>query len=966
MHDSATPPAAPESKTDLLTADECDDLIALLGQLANIELEITRWQLLRDIAPELRNNIILGKDVHSDLEAIVAATNRQRADGSWPIITVIENAVARDQGSGEAAGLRLLLNTAKTHIDATAEAAQTAAAAPSRPAHNLPAPTSALIGRAVEQQAIERLLQDKRLVTITGMGGIGKTRLALAIAWDLLPRCPGGAWLVQLADPAELVEVDQAVLAALELREERGRPPRETIRAALRPRPALLVLDNCEHQLHACAELAGFLRRECPDLRILATSLQRLNLIGEQRYPLEPLAAAGAIDLFVERARQALPDFVLSAEQKPLAESICQVLEGIPLAVELAAARVEELSLEEILNALQERMPLLEDGPADAPGRHRTMRASLDWSWQLLGAAEQQLLRRLSVFAGGWTQEAAAAICSDGAATAQEVRDRLGLLIRKSLVFRSKQEDEGSSGRYRMLETVRAYAAERLAEAGEEAELTARHLAHYLALAEAAHNAPRGEQAGWRARLDAEHANLGAALDRGSKSSPELAARLALALNDFWGKRWQLTEAKRWMEGVLEKGDAVSPAFRVRLLVNLGQLARLLGDTNAAAGHYTAALALAQATSDRQREADALRGLGHVARLRGEYEQAAQRFTQALALSRGESDHQGEANAQRGLGEVARQSGEHEQAAQHFTQALALFKQEGDPQGEANTLLDLGELARLHGERQQAGEYYEAARKLYQDAGNRLSEGHARWGLGEIARLHGAHEEAREHYEAALVLYREVGHRLGEANAQLDLGEVARERGEPERAEEHYEAALELYRKAGYRQGEANARWGLGEVARHRGDYQMAAERFTEALALSRGERYRRGEANAEWGLGHVARLRGEYTAAQDHFRMALERYRDLDASASLAECLLGWALLEAGGERWPRAVQLFATAEVTRAAIGAVFDPLDRAESERRLLAARGALGAQAYDDAWREGAVTSLERVVTDMLGH
>jgi predicted ATPase/transcriptional regulator with XRE-family HTH domain len=400
-----------------------------------------------------------------------------------------------------AAASRAARREAPPAPDMVASATSTPVTSPPLPAlpaprHNLPSAPSSIVGRAREQAEVQALQAEARLVTLTGAGGAGKTRLALAAAEAVLAGYPDGVWLLELASLADPTLLPQAVAQVLGVREEPARPLLETLAHHLRDRRLLLVLDNCEHLLEACAQLASALLRGCPHLRLLATSREALDVAGEQRYrvpslpvpslthlpPPEQLAEWPAVALFLARARQRQADFALTAQNARAVAQVCVRLDGMPLAIELAAARVSSLAVEGIAARLDDRFRLLTGGARDALPRQRTLRAALDWSYDMLGESERLLLDRLAVFAGSWTLAAAEVVCMGEGVEAWEVLDLLSGLVSKSLV--QAEERAGGELRYALLETVRQYGRERLAAAGAAEALQDRHLAYYLTLAE--------------------------------------------------------------------------------------------------------------------------------------------------------------------------------------------------------------------------------------------------------------------------------------------------------------------------------------------------------------------------------------------------------------------------------------------------------------------------------------------------
>ncbi|HZG68439.1 MAG TPA: BTAD domain-containing putative transcriptional regulator, partial [Herpetosiphonaceae bacterium] len=464
-----------------------------------------------------------------------------------------------------------------------AEPSTPAEAFPPHPPHNLPAQTTPLVGREADLARLSDLLLQPahRLITLTGPGGIGKTRLALQAA-DVLDDFDDGVCFVALAPVVDPALVIPAVAQALGVQESSGQPLLASVKVHLRARQLLLVLDNFE-QVSAAAPVIAELLGAAPQLTVLVTSRAVLRLYGEHEFPVPPLILPdmqhlpelpdlpqyGAVRLFVERAQAVCPDFAITDETAPAVAAICHRLDGLPLAIELAAARIRLLPPQTMLQRLESPLKLLTGGPADHSARHQTLRATIDWSYHLLSAGEQQLLARLAVFVGGWTLEAAETICGAGGTLPVDPLDGLEALVAKSLVHRQQAGTGGTAGtpRFRMLEMIREYAYEHLVASGEVATLQRRHAEHYLALAEAAERARQqgSQQAIWLERLEAEHDNLRAVLHWAlDQREAVLALRLGTALETFWDSHGHLTEGRQWLEAALEAGahhPTVAPAL---------------------------------------------------------------------------------------------------------------------------------------------------------------------------------------------------------------------------------------------------------------------------------------------------------------------------------------------------------------------------------------------------------------------
>jgi predicted ATPase/class 3 adenylate cyclase len=606
--------------------------------------------------------------------------------------------------------------------------------APLAPATNLPVQPTSFIGREREQAEVRLLLGAAPLVTLTGTGGAGKTRLALEVAAGLVADHADGVWLVEFAALADPTLVPQAVAQALGLREEPGRHLLATLAAHLQPKALLLVLDNCEHLIEACAELATALLRACPHLRLLATSREALEVPGEILYRVPSLAAPDpdhlpasdqlpryeAVRLFLARARARRPAFALTAPNSRAVAAVCARLDGIPLAIELAAARVGVLPVEGIAARLDDRFQLLTGGPRTALPRQQTLRATLDWSYDLLSEREQRLLERLAVFAGGWTLAAAEAVCAgvglESSLQVPEVLDLLGGLVNKSLVQAAEADGEV---RYGLLETVRQYGQERLAATGETVGVRDRHLGYYLALAEEAEPMLRGpEQGHWLALLETEHDNLRAALGRArERGAGEQGLRLAGALWRFWDYRGYFGEGRNWLEAALAEGGPAPTAARAKALNGAGNFAFYQDDYDRAVALYEESLALLRPLGDTRGIAGSLGNLANVAYVQGDYPRAAALYEESLALMRKLGDTWGIATSLDNLGGVAEAQGDYPRAVALHEESLALFRDLGDTWGIAFSLGTLGNAAYAQGDYPRAATLYEESLALKRELG---------------------------------------------------------------------------------------------------------------------------------------------------------------------------------------------------------------------------------------------------------
>ena len=678
------------------------------------------------------------------------------------------------------------------------ESARARLSAPGCPLGNLPLELTSFIGREREVAELEGLLGDRRLVTLCGPGGAGKTRLALAVAQEVVEEFEDGVWWVDLAPISDPKLVPLAVATALGVREVPDRSLAESLAEYLGPRRSLMVLDNCEHLVYGCAALADSLLRRCPYLKILATSREPLRVAGEvmwmvpnlslpdpQRRPTaEQLAGYESLRLFVERAKEANTNFALTDRNAPVVAGLCRRLDGIPLAIELAAARVRALTVEQISERLEDPLRLLTTGSRTAAPRHQTLRAALQWSYELLDEQERRTFERLSVFAGGWDLEAAEAIGAEDPVLAAQVLDLLSMLMDKSLVVAEKNEEEGSSLRYRMLEPVRQFGREMLVESAEAQDAPRRHAEYFLDLAEKADPELLGpDQALWLQRLRAELGNLRTALEWSleGEERAELRLRLAAALGRFWGREG-FEEGKWWLQVALESDPGGFPIARAKALGELGFILLFQQDYAPAIAALEEGVAIYRELGDETGAAYALANLGQAA-IHGAYRDRLPSFEREGAeLLEGDLADHPRAYLLVILGMAAQGEGDLDRAASRLEEGLALCRELGSLREASMAHFILGnvEIDREHLDRG-AALLLEGAR-ITRKLGDQLGTAYYVWGLGRVAvlrkdparaaRLWGAAEALREHMGMTLSPFD-----LDASGYELDLDAVRSELG---------------------------------------------------------------------------------------------------------------------------------------------------------------------------------------------
>lgn len=645
--------------------------------------------------------------------------------------------------------------------------------------NNLPVQVTSFVGRRWELGELGRRLQGgARLVTLTGPGGNGKTRLAVQLAADLLERFPDGLYMVDLSALTDGAQVAGAVATVLRIREEPGRTPAEGVAAALATRRLLLVLDNCEHLIAAAAELANTLLLGCPHLQLIATSREPLAIPGETVWPVPPLTvpaigdevtassatAFEAVRLFIERARAVSPAFTVTDENAASLATLCSRLDGVPLAIELAAARTRLLSVEQIADRLDDRLRLLSAGGRGGLARHQTLRAAIDWSYDLLTEPERALWRRLSVFADRFTLEAAEEVCTGGIIERLDLLELLAQLVDKSIVVAEEVQEEK---RYRLLESIRQYGRERLVEAGEETALLTAHRAWCIEFVREAGSGWGGpEQQRTVAQLTFAQENLRQAV-QWSLNRDEAGPALTICgyLWPIWSLRAQFTEAKELLERVLTQADTqtVDPFDKARLLSGLGMLCAGLGEFDAAEGYYARGIAISRGLGDPLGEGLALNRWGLLKLTRTEYTEAERLLEAAIAVAEPRQNHTILAAASLNLSAVFSDQGDFETARHLLEEASEQWRLLGNTTPYQPTLEVRGGIAIAEGELELATDLYEQSLEAGSAAGDVRAISVAQTGLATIALLRREFGRCRELATASLRQRQSVGNSLGMA-----------------------------------------------------------------------------------------------------------------------------------------------------------------------------------------------------------
>ena len=785
------------------------------------------------------------------------------------------------------------------------------------PSNNLPIQLTSFIGREREIAEIIGLLKNTRLMTLTGVGGCGKTRLGLQVASNLVEDYSDGAWLVELASLSDPTLVAQKVASVLDVEEQRGRFSNDTLTNYLRSKQMLLVFDNCEHIIEACAALAESLLQACPNLKILATSREALGIAGETLWNVSPLSTPDlrqkpsfqtsdlslyeSISLFTERASNAQPTFTVTENNSSTVAQICSRLDGIPLAIELAAARVKALSVDQIAERLEDRFGLLRGGSRTALPRQQTLEATMDWSHNLLSEGERTLFRRLSAFAGGFTLRAAEAVGNGGYDLEIDVLDGIISLVDQSLlrgeedppgqvVSSSKEasfKKEVGEPRFTMLETVREYGMERLRESGKEDDIRRLHAHYFMARAEEAEMALRGpEQVAWVRRLEIEGDNLREAFEWSLESGEvEVGLRLAGALRFLWLMSSYHTEVRGWIEKGLSQSRGVSASVRVKALIGLaGALAAVQGDYGRVVELCEESLALAQELGSKE---DIAWSLGF-------------------------------------LGMAKLSSGDGSEGIRLLEESIAKARELEDKWSTASLLL--------------IPEY------IFLNMGN--------------------YGRARELLEESLAMFREAGDNFNIANSLKLLGTAMFYEGDYDRSRDLLEESLDLYREARNTWNSADSLIHLGRVALQQGDYDRALEFLEEPSALAR-------KLEDSFILATSMRISGRVAHAQSKEQQALALYQEsitisqeLKDHGGVVGCLEGLTEVIGKGGQPEIAARLYGAAENWRETNNTPLHPSFRADYDRSVDAIRSQLEKEAFAAAWAAGRALTLEEATKEAL--
>ncbi len=794
--------------------------------------------------------------------------------------------------------------------------------------NNLPVQLTSFIGREKEMKQLKDDLKLNRLVTLTSAGGSGKTRLALQTAADVIDEFENGVWFVDLAavnDPALLIAT---LNEALGIKEESKRTTEETLVDFLREKEILILLDNCEQLIHACSELAERLLSSCPKLKIIATSREALNCRGETTYRIPPLtipdphsnstpeqlAKFESIRLFIERALAVNPSFKVNDENASALAEVCSRLDGIPLAIELAAARTKILTVEKISEKLDDRFRLLTGGKRTALPRQQTLRALIDWSYDLLTEEEKLFWSRLSVLSGGWTLEAAEDICSDEMIHKDEILDLLSQLIEKSVII----YDE-STERYRILESIKQYGIEKLSDRNG---MFLRHLNYFLELSEKAEPELRSENAKfWLDMIEADHSNFIAAIDWSlNNMNTEKGARAAAALGYYWSIIGNYSTGIRIVENILQSSESLTKTLEGKVLFWIGSFKWSQGDYELAKKYSEESLAIRKEIGDNYEIAFSMNNLGNISYHQADYERAKKYYEESLAIRKEIVDKKGMAVSMNNLGNIAYIQGDYEQVKEYFEESFAIRKEIGDKIGMATTM-------------------------------NKLSN---------LSFLKGDYEQAKKYSEEGLTMSKEIGDKKAIAISMNNLGNLCDVQGDFEQAEKYCKESLAIKKEIGDKRGIAASMQNLGYISLHKGHYEQAEKYHKESLAIRNEIGDKRGAAESISNLGIIKCFEADYKQAKKYHKESLAIYKTIGDKNGIAECMnnLGNIFFNQGD--YGLAAKLLSASERILESIVSVFDKNDQAKKDEYVAKLHEQLSDEDFNKYWEEGKNLTLEEAV------
>lgn len=752
--------------------------------------------------------------------------------------------------------------------------------------NNLPVQLTNFIGREESMKSAKELLNQTRLLTMLGSGGIGKSRLALQVGADMIDEFANGVFIAELAPVNDPDFILQTLMNSFGFKDESGKTAEEILKDHLKDKELLLILDNCEHLIKECAVTVEMLLSNSTNLKIITTSRESLNCSGEKIFSVPSLSLPDvsvnntplqlsqyeSVRLFIERAISVKMEFRVNNENAPALAEICSRLDGIPLAIELAAARIKVLSVEKISERLINRFSLLTGGKRTALPRQQTLKAMIDWSYDLLSEKEKILWERLSVFTGGWTLESAEEICSDEKINVTEILDLLNALTEKSIIIYDIEME-----RYRILETLKQYGEEKLRDSGGKDVILLKHLTYFLEFAETAGPKLYSKEINlWLKKLEQDHGNFQSAIKWSlSADETDKGARLATALGNFWDSRGYYSLGRQILERFLIYTRGLNKSLSVNIIRFAGILSAGQSDYEQARKYFEECLLLTRELGEKKVIAMSLNQLGGTNYFLGEFEQAQKYYEESLLLYRELGEKDGLAACLHNFGNTLGSLGKYEQGQKYLEESLSLRLEIEDKRGMASCLMSLGLIAynQSNSNYLNAIKFYKECIAISREIGLKPELAITLYNTGDCIESNDEnYEHASEYFEESLSIFREMDHRIGIASSLNGLGNIAFRRSDFEQAKILYEEALTLFRNNGHKTGIANSLYGLGNAAFLMSEFTDAKKYFEDCLELRRETGNKKSIAEALRSIGNVLSELGNHKQAQKFYKEALEQ----------------------------------------------------------------------------------------------
>jgi predicted ATPase/class 3 adenylate cyclase len=802
--------------------------------------------------------------------------------------------------------------------------------------NNLPVQLTSFIGREKELQQVKNSLLESRLLTLLGTGGSGKTRLALQAGAELIDNFANGVWFVQLEQVSDPILLPTAINNALGIQEESQKTPDESLAEYVKEKEILIILDNCEQIAEACANIAEKLLKRSPKLRMIVTSREALKCEGElthrvnslmipvknRKYSALELMEFESVKLFAERAQAVTPSFVLNEENARTVANICSDLDGIPLAIELAAARTKVLGVDKIYERLSDRFKLLTGGKRTALPRQQTLKALIDWSYDLLTEEEKTLWARLSVFSGGWSLEAAEEVCQDDFIQQYDILDLLFNLTEKSIVIYDSDND-----RYKMLESIRQYGDEKLVQSENKPAIAAMHLSHFMSLAERSEKGLAGDDVKkWLGILETETGNMEAALNWShSGGNNEEGGRLAVAFANYWLSRGYLTNAVYHLDNILNLCTELSNATRGNLLGITGLFSNMLGDSEKAEKLIDESLIISRELGNKDDIASGLNNLASVVYEKGDYTKARELIEETLAIDRESGDPSKISFSLINLGTVARLQGDFETARSLLEESLEIRKKAKNKFAIASSLNTLAILHLNLGEFDVAKSYTNESLTLARELGNSYGIADGLGLMGNVEAAIGNFESAEKFQNECLEIFEEMGKKNKIADTYSNLGNIAYQTGDNARSLELLDKALNIQRTLGDKFGIAFTLLRTGKTLLAEKRYEQALSSIDESTAIRSKLGLKSGIADCHNIKAAMLLDTGNFAEAAELYRKSAEIHFELRNKAGIFSCLLGLsAVLERSGKR-EDAVKLFSLGSRYIGLPGVAVDKFDK-----------------------------------------